>query len=69
VTISVSRVSHYATKPITLRIPFGSFYAPLYFVPNSFMHEVRDGRVDVADYHEAECDIDSSCEEVNYGEV
>jgi hypothetical protein len=33
------------------------------------MYEVCDGGVDVADYHEAKCDIDSSCEEINYREV
>jgi len=33
------------------------------------MYEVGNGRVDVADYHETECDIDSSCKEVNYREV
>jgi len=33
------------------------------------MHEVRTGRVDIADYHETESDIDSSCEEENYKEV
>ncbi len=35
------------------RIQFSLFNAPAYFTPNSFMYEVRNGRVDVADYHEA----------------
>lgn len=33
------------------------------------MYEVRSGGVDLADYHKAECDIDSSCEEIDYKEV
>ena len=51
------------------RTRFSLFNAPAYFTPNSFMYEVRNGRVDVADYHKAECDINSSSEEVNYREV
>ena len=45
------------------------FDAPSYLVPDSFMYEICSGRVDVADYHETQRDIDSSCEEVNYREV
>ena len=56
-------------SPKLRRVLFSRFNAPSYSIPNSFMYEVGNGRVDVANYHEAECDIDSSCEEVNYREV
>jgi len=52
-----------------LRAEFSWFNAPAYFVPNAFMYEVGNGRVDVANHHEAECDIDLSGEEIYYGEV
>ena len=34
------------------RTRFSAFNAPVYFAPNSFMYKIRNGGVDVADYHE-----------------